>query len=137
MGSSSWLTIASGTPLLDDTVKPYVFAHVVPGMFISATSIFSSGTSLSWVRDTLAADFAVEAERRGQDVHTALIDFASTSPRGAHGLLFVPTLGGGTSFEGGPALFQLLVARACVLEGGEEQLQDVAAIGLDLDALAL
>jgi len=85
-------------------VKPYVFAHVVPGQFISATSIFSSGTSLNWVRDTLMPDLAATAKQGGLDVHEALMALATASPRGAHGLIFVPTLGGGTSFEGGTAV---------------------------------
>jgi xylulokinase len=104
MGSSSWLTISSGTPLLNDRVKPYVFAHVVPAQFISATSIFSSGTSLNWVRDRLMPDLVATARQGGLDVHEALMALATTSPRGAHGLIFVPTLGGGTSFEGGTAV---------------------------------
>ena len=104
MGSSSWLTISSATPLLDDSVKPYAFAHVVPGQFISATSIFSSGTSLAWVRDTLMPDVAEAARLAGHDIHDAMIQLAAGSPRGANGLVFVPTLGGGTSFEGGPAV---------------------------------
>jgi xylulokinase len=104
MGSSSWLTISSSTPLLDDRVKPYVFAHVAPGQFISATSIFSSGTSLNWVRDTLMPELVATAKQGGLDVHEALMALATTSPRGAHGLIFVPTLGGGTSFEGGTAV---------------------------------
>jgi len=101
MGSSSWLTVSSAKPLLDDTVLPYVFAHVVPGKYISATSIFSSGTSLNWVREELMADLIARAEAEGRDTHEALMELALSSPRGARGLLFVPTLAGGTSLEGG------------------------------------
>lgn len=104
MGSSSWLTVSAAKPLLDDVVLPYVFAHVVPGKYISATSIFSSGTSLNWVRENLMADIVARAEAEGRDTHEALMDLALSSPRGAKGLLFVPTLGGGTSLEGGPAV---------------------------------
>ncbi|PDQ23085.1 pentose kinase [Mesorhizobium sanjuanii] len=104
MGSSSWLTVSSSQPLLDDRVWPYVFAHVVPGMFISATSIFSSGTSLNWVRDNLLPDIAERAAAAGRDVFDELFQMALASPRGAHGLVFLPALGGGTAFEGGPAV---------------------------------
>ncbi len=104
MGSSSWLTVSSAAPLLDDAVKPYAFAHVVPGMFISATSIFSSGTSLTWVREKLMSDVVAAAAAEGRDSHDALMQLALTAPPGARGLLFVPTLGGGTAFEGGPAV---------------------------------
>ena len=53
LGSSSWIAVSSSRPLLDETARPYVFTHVVPGMFTSAVAIFSSGTSLKWVRDQL------------------------------------------------------------------------------------
>ena len=109
MGSSSWLTIASAAPILDLRVRPYVFAHVAPKMFISATSIFSSGTTIDWVRDALFADVKKSAERSGREVHSLLEEIASQSPRGANGLLLVPTLGGGTSLEGGPAVRGALV----------------------------
>ena len=104
MGSSSWLTIACTQPLLDRAVRPYSFAHVVPGLCISATSIFSSGTTVNWVRDTLMADIVASAKAEGRDVHQALADLALQAPPGCGGLLFVPTLGGGTSLEGGPAV---------------------------------
>ena len=104
MGSSSWITVSSSEPLLDDRVRPFVFAHVAPGMFISATSIFSSGTSVNWVTDTLLPDVKQAAKAAGLDVHDELFRLAGEAPAGARGLIFVPTLGGGTSFEGGPAV---------------------------------
>lgn len=104
MGSSSWLTVAAARPVLDERVRPYSFAHVVPGMYISATSIFSSGTSLNWVRDTIAPDVAEQAQSAGQDPHDALAKIAAGARPGSGGLIFVPTLGGGTALEGGPAV---------------------------------
>lgn len=104
MGSSSWITVSACAPLLDDRVRPFVFAHVVPGMFISATSIFSSGTSVNWVTDTLLPDVKQAAKAAGLDVHDELFRLAGEAPAGARGLIFVPTIGGGTSFEGGPAV---------------------------------
>lgn len=98
MGSSSWLTVASARPLLDLRARPYAFAHVVPGMFVSATSTFSSGTSLDWVCRTL---MPVGNSGEGTS-YDATMAMAALSPAGANGLLFVPTLGGGTSLEGGP-----------------------------------
>ncbi|WP_336801016.1 xylulokinase [Kaistia sp. MMO-174] len=92
MGSSSWLTVSSAKPVLDSRVRPFAFAHVVPGQVISATSIFSSGTSLAFVKEMLMAE----------DGYEALFEQAASAPFGANGLLFVPTLGGGTSLEGGP-----------------------------------
>jgi xylulokinase len=103
LGSSSWLTVIAHAPLLDERVRPFVFAHVLPGMFVSATSIFSSGTSFDWVREVLVRD-AVREIGGGEITPEAGLKLAAGSPIGARGLLFVPTLGGGTHFEGGPAV---------------------------------
>ena len=45
LGSSSWIALCDSHPTLDVAAKSYVFTHVVPGMFTSALSIFSSGTT--------------------------------------------------------------------------------------------
>ena len=92
MGSSSWLTISAPRPVLDTRIRSYAFAHLAPGQFISATSIFSSGTTMDWARNRVLGDTASLAE---------LEACAAASPPGARGLLMAPTLGGGTSLEGG------------------------------------
>ena len=51
LGSSSWIAVSSAKPVLDPVAKPYVFTHVVPGLFTSAVSIFSGGSSFRWIRD--------------------------------------------------------------------------------------
>lgn len=91
LGSSSWMTVTSRAPVLDVATRPYVFRHAIPGLYVSALSTFSSGTSLTWLRDIVAP---------GADIG-ALIDRAGDSPRGARGAVFVPTLAGGTPLEGG------------------------------------
>lgn len=99
MGSSSWLTISASRPVLDPKVRSYAFAHLVPGQFISATSIFSSGTTMDWTRGLLGTD-GNGPGNTGLS-HAVMEELAAASPPGARGLLMVPTLGGGTSLEGG------------------------------------
>ncbi|MBE2278643.1 MAG: FGGY-family carbohydrate kinase [Rhodobacteraceae bacterium] len=130
MGSSSWITVASGEPLLDTRVRPFVFAHVVPEMFVSATSIFSSGTSMNWVADTLLPEVRRTAEAAGENPHDALFRLAAEAPAGARGLIFVPTLGGGTSFEGGPAVRGGFVGLD--LQHGRAEIARAAAEGVAL-----
>ncbi len=101
LGSSSWIAVSSGKPLLEERVRPYVFAHVVPGLYTSAVSIFSAGTSYRWVRDELCRDLAAEAERQGVDPYEAMTALAAGSPVAARRLLFNPSLAGGTALEGG------------------------------------
>ena len=102
LGSSMWIAVSSGQPLLDDAAKPYVFTHVVPGMFTSAIGMFSAGTSLRWVRDQFCANLAVQAQRDGRDVYDVMTDLAAQSPPGARKLLFNPSLAGGSSLEPSP-----------------------------------
>ena len=137
MGSSSWLTVSSARPLLDDHVHSYAFAHVVPGQFISATSIFSSGTSIGWIRDRLTPDIGEKAAADGRNAYEAMIERALTSPPGARGLLFVPTLAGGTALEGGPAVRGAFVGldlqheRADILRAGLEGIALGLRVALD------
>jgi xylulokinase len=108
LGSSSWIAVTSSHPVLDLQIRPYVFAHVLPRMFTSATSIFSAGTSLDWIRDQFCQSLTND-----RSDHTAryekMFNLAASSPAGAHNLLFVPTLAGGTHFEGGPGVRGALV----------------------------
>ena len=102
LGSSSWIAVCSSKPLLDDKARPYVFAHVVPGMFTSAVAIFSAGTSFRWVRDQLCRDLAEKARPGGDDLYELMTAEAATSPAGAKGLLFNPSLAGGSSLDASP-----------------------------------
>ncbi|MFC1762466.1 FGGY-family carbohydrate kinase [Planctomycetota bacterium] len=92
MGSSSWIAVSSAEPVLDLKTRPYVFTHVVPGMFASATAIFSAGSSFRWLKENLCADSEYEE----------LIEEAMQSPVGANGILFVPHLAGGSSLDETP-----------------------------------
>jgi len=102
LGSSAWMAVSSSQPLLDDRAKPYVFTHVIPGMFTSAVAIFSSGTSFKWVRDQLCANLAVSARLAGRDPYEVLAAEAARSPAGANKLLFNPSLAGGSSLDDSP-----------------------------------
>jgi xylulokinase len=102
LGSSMWIAVSSGRPLLEDTAKPYVFTHVMPDLFTSAVGMFSAGTSLRWVRDHLCANLLEQARAKGRDAYEVMTDLAEQSPPGARNLLFDPSLAGGSSLEPSP-----------------------------------
>lgn len=105
LGSSSWIAVSSSQPLLDDKFLPYVFAHVVPGQFASATAIFSAGTTLRWIRDNFCQDIIAKAEQTGQNAYALMMDEADKgSEIGARGLLLNPTFAGGSSLEPSSAM---------------------------------
>ena len=95
LGSSSWIAVSSAKPVLDPAMKPYVFTHVVPGLFTSAVSIFSGGGSFRWIRDAVMGGDAPDAYDR-------MNELAAASPVGANRLLFNPSLAGGSSQEPSP-----------------------------------
>ena len=94
LGSSSWLTVCDSRPILDLALRPFVFAHVIPSLFNSAVSTFSSGTAVTWAMSSVFSSL-------GGDVD-ALVRIGLQAPVGAEGAVFIPTIGGGTVFEGGP-----------------------------------
>jgi xylulokinase len=102
LGSSGWIAVSSQKPLLDFRTRPYVFTHVIPGMFTSALSIFSAGTSFQWVRDHLCQNLVAQAKQQDLDAYDLMIALAEKSPIGANKLLFNPSLGGGTSLDPSP-----------------------------------
>ncbi len=104
LGSSAWIAVSSEQPVLDKNLKPYVFTHVMPGMFTSAVSIFSAGTTYTWVKDNLCADLIAESQQTGQDVYVLMNREAEKAPVGSNNLLFNPSLAGGTSQDPNPSL---------------------------------
>ena len=99
LGSSSWIAVTSQKPITDVKTRPFVFAHAVKGYYTSAVSIFSAGNSFRWVRDTFLKDYGSDT-----DVYEAMNKMAESVPLGAHGLLFNPTLAGGSAQEPSPYL---------------------------------
>lgn len=92
LGSSSWIPVNSSSPILDDKKKPYVFAHIQEGMYTSAFSIFSGGSSLRWVREQVCRDLT-DADKP----YVIMDQLAEKAPIGSNGILFNPSLAGGTS----------------------------------------
>ena len=92
LGSSSWIPVNSSLPVLDALRRPYVFAHADESMFTSAYSIFAGGSSLRWVKETLCREMMNEP-----DAYDRMSRIAASSLPGANGILFNPSLAGGTS----------------------------------------
>lgn len=102
LGSSSWIAVSGSEPIIELGSRPFVFAHVVPGLYTSALSVFAAGTSLRWVRDNVCPDLIQVAHQTGQNVYDLMTDEAAKSPPGSRGLLFNPSLAGGTSLDPTP-----------------------------------
>ena len=93
LGSSSWIAVSSKEPILSAETKPFVFTHVLPELFTSATAIFSAGTSLNWYKRQIVEQFGKEVS------FDDISKLATQSCVGANGLLFVPHLAGGSALD--------------------------------------
>lgn len=102
LGSSSWIAVTSAEPLVNERIRPFIFAHVMPKLFNSATSLFSAGSSFRWVRDNLCRDLLSEAQFSGVNVYDLMTAEAARAMPGCGGLLFNPSLAGGSSMDASP-----------------------------------
>lgn len=99
LGSSSWIAVTSRTPIVDIQTRPFIFAHAKKGYYTSAVSIFSAGNSLKWIRDQLCRDLP-----QNEDTYNLMNCMAEKIPVGSNGVLFNPTLAGGSAQEPSPNL---------------------------------
>ncbi|MCC7208239.1 MAG: pentose kinase, partial [Anaerolineae bacterium] len=104
LGSSAWLAVSSAQPVVDRAIKPFVFAHVIPCMYTSATSIFAAGSSLRWLRDVVCPDLKAQAQAEGRDVYDLMVEAAMHSEPGARRLFFNPSLAGGPAAYPNPRI---------------------------------
>ena len=84
LGSSSWVSLASESPLHDPQMRTMTFNHVVPGRFVPTATMQAGGASLQWVLDVLAP---------GEDSrYTRLLEAAAGVQASEDGLYFLPHL---------------------------------------------
>ncbi len=89
LGSSAWIAACANYPAVDFEKKIYTWEHCVDGMYIPSSGIFSCGTSLDWVKNTMFPDLTIQE----------LDELAATAPIGANGVVFCPVLSGGSSVD--------------------------------------
>jgi xylulokinase len=99
LGTSAWIAVTSSRPVLNYETKPYVFGHLIKGMYTSAESIFSAGNTHKWVRDTICPDLLEKEWAGGKNAFSVMDELAGGAPPGSNGLFFVPTLAGATALD--------------------------------------
>jgi len=83
LGSSSWISCSSTTPLHDPQLRSMTFNHVVPGHFVPTATMQAGGASLSWVMDLFGG---------GPDTYERLLAAAQQVAAADEGLYFLPYL---------------------------------------------
>jgi xylulokinase len=97
LGSSSWIAVTSSKPIIDKRYRPYVFEHVIPGLYNSATSIFSAGSSYKWMLNQICRDLVDPSNPDA--VYERAEALANVVPAGSRGLIFNPSLAGGNAID--------------------------------------
>ncbi|GAA3877381.1 xylulokinase [Leifsonia kafniensis] len=85
LGTSSWISFASTTPVHDPLMRTMTFNHVVPGSFVPTATMQAGGAALQWVTEL------VTPEPSGAALST-LVAEASTADAATGGLYFLPYL---------------------------------------------
>jgi len=86
LGSSAWLSVATGAPVRDPLRRTVTFDHVVPGSYLPLGAMQAAGASLDWLASVL--DVAPGAELQG------LLAAAGDVEAAGEGLFFLPYLMG-------------------------------------------
>jgi xylulokinase len=102
IGSSGWIAVSSGKPVIDLKTRPFVFTHVMPSMFTSSFGIFSAGNSLNWIKENICTGISENPASKNTDLFKLMDDFAEKSPVGSKNLIFNPSLGGGSKAQPSP-----------------------------------
>ena len=92
IGSSSWIALATRTPVYDPSYRTFNWAHMVPGLFTPCGTMQTAGGAYQWTRDQLGAPEVQAAQVLGVSPYELLNNLAEKSPAGANGLIFLPYL---------------------------------------------
>lgn len=93
LGTSSWISYASKTPVCDENMTNFNFAHIVPGLVTPCGTMQCGGGSLSWAVEQLCKfDRVWKDKAEKAKFYDSVCEAVEKSPVGAKGLLFLPYL---------------------------------------------
>jgi xylulokinase len=85
LGTSSWISFASDTPVYDPLMRTMTFDNVVPGSYVPTATMQAGGAAMQWVNELLSPD-------PSSATLAALVADASTASGSSGGLYFLPYL---------------------------------------------
>lgn len=94
VGSSSWIGIASDEPLIDDKMRTFTWAHVVPGLYSPTGTMQAAGASYQWARDNLFKGERIKGDQENIDLYELMNAKAKNVQPGADSLIYLPYLMG-------------------------------------------
>lgn len=92
LGSSSWISMASKTPVFDEEMRTFNWVHLDPALYTPCGTMQAAGLSFNWFKNTLCGDEMRQAKEQGVSPYRLMDEAVSQTPPGANGLLYLPYL---------------------------------------------
>ena len=92
LGSSSWISLASKSPLYDPEMRTFNWVHLDENLYAPCGTMQAAGYSYSWYRDIFCRDETGMAELAGTSPYDFINRGVERSSPGAGGLLWLPYL---------------------------------------------
>lgn len=92
IGSSSWIGVASRSPMLDPEMRTFNWVHLDPALYSPTGTMQTAGGSYSWLKETLCAMEVDAAERAQVSPYEIMNMVAASAEPGARNLLYLPYL---------------------------------------------
>jgi len=90
IGTSSWISSASKTPVFDEQMRTFNWVHLDSKLYTPCGTMQTAGYALSWLKNTLCESEILEANSKGVSPYQIIDEKILCSPAGANGLLFLP-----------------------------------------------
>ena len=92
LGSSSWISLASKTPLYDPLMRTFTWIHLDPELYTPCGTMQAAGYSYNWYRNTLCQDEMNRAKNAGVSPYKLIDEGIQQSRPGSGGLVYLPYL---------------------------------------------
>ncbi len=92
LGSSSWIATTSESPIYDEAMRTFVWAHAVPGFVHPCGTMQTAGSSYAWLKNQVCTLEKALGGEAGLNPYELMNGEAEKSPPGANGLVFLPYL---------------------------------------------
>ena len=92
LGSSSWISLASKTPVYDPEMRTFTWVHLDPALYTPCGTMQAAGYSYNWYRNTLCQDEIGRAKNTGKSAYKLIDEAVLQSRPGAGGIVYLPYL---------------------------------------------
>ncbi|MDL2323654.1 xylulokinase [Ruminococcaceae bacterium OttesenSCG-928-A16] len=92
LGSSSWISLASKTPVYDKEMRTFNWVHLDENLYTPCGTMQAAGYSYQWYKNVLCGAETHAAAQAGSSPYKLIDEGAAQAKPGAGGLLYLPYL---------------------------------------------